>query len=251
MGLKNFLGLSFSLAKANFKLKNEESYLGILWYLLGPILMFILLLTIFSGRLGKGVEDYPLYLLLGLIMFNFFQNTTKEATGAIISNGGLIKSLKFSHKALINSNILKSLLSHFFEIIIFIIFLLFFKISIGNLIFYPLILFFLYFFTYGVSLFLSSLTVYFVDMQNIWNFVSRLIWFATPIFYAIEGQTRLYYLNLLNPMYYFITITREIVIYSKIPEIWMILGMMIYTLLALIIGIIVFDKLKYRFAELR
>ena len=78
MRLKKFIELSFALAKAQFKLRNEGSYLGIFWYILNPIFIFSLLLLIFSTRVGQGIPHYPLYLLLGIIMFNFFQTATIE-----------------------------------------------------------------------------------------------------------------------------------------------------------------------------
>ena len=251
MGIKNVLGLSLSLAKAGFKLRNEGSYLGILWYLLNPLLMFLLLLFIFSDRLGRNIPNYPVYLLLGIIMFNFFQKATTESTKTIIRDyRGIIKSINFPKESLIAALVLKTLFSHLFEIVLFVVLLLIFKNSLIGLIFYPIILIFFCFFVFGSSLILAALTVYFVDLENIWLFASRLIWLGTPIFYVIGGQTRLFYVNLLNPLYYFITIARELIIYTKIPELWMILGAIGYSLLFLIIGLLIFNKLKIKFAEM-
>jgi len=249
--LKQVLGLSLAIAKAEFKLRNEGSYLGILWYLLNPLLMFGLLLLIFSTRLGTDIPSYPIYLLLGIVMFNFFQSSTIESTKSIIKeDAGIIKSINFQKESLIFAIILKSLFSHFFEILLFAILLIVFKINLVLILAYLPMLVLLSFFTLGVSLILSSLTVYFVDLENIWNFAVRLIWFGTPIFYAIEGQTRLFYLNLFNPMFYFITTAREIIIYSNLPQIWLILGCVFYSLLFLFAGLILFNKLKNKFAEM-
>jgi len=243
--LKAFFGLSFQLAKAGFKLRNEGSYLGIFWYLLNPILLFVLLFFVFSDRLGTGIPQYPLYLLLGIIIFNFFQNATLEATRTIIKEyAGLIKSINFPRESLIGSIIFKSIFSHLFEIILFIIFLLVFGNQLTGLVFYPIVILFFCFFIFGSSLILSSLTVYFFDLENIWNFAVRLLWLGTPIFYAIGGQTKLLYINLFNPLYYFITIAREVVIYGKIPELWLILGCLTFSFVSLLIGLLIFDKLK-------
>ena len=244
------LELSLSLAKAEFKLRNEGSYLGILWYLLDPLLLFTLLLLVFSDRLGTDIADYPLYLLLGIIMFNFFQKATIESTKVIYDNRWIIKSINFPRKSLISAVVLKTFFSHIFEIILFIAFALFFQISVARIVFYPLILLFFCIFIFGACLMLSALTIYFADLKNIWAFASRLIWLGTPIFYAIEGQKRLLYLNLFNPMYYFITIARDVMVYGKLPQDWMILGMIGYSLLFLAIGLLVFNKLKNKFAEL-
>jgi len=248
--LRRTLRLSIALAKAEFKLRNEGTYLGILWYLLNPLLMFTLLFFVFSDRLGQNIPYYPLYLLLGIIMFNFFQQTTIESTRIINEHNWIIKSINFPREALLGSIVLKFLFSHLFEIVVFFIFMLFLGTQITGIISYPLILFFFCLFISGVSFILSALAVYFIDLKNVWLFTSTLLWFATPIFYTIGSQTRLFIFNLFNPMYYFITIARETIIYSKMPELWMILGMIGYTFLALTVGFIVFNKLKKKFAEL-
>lgn len=249
--ISNFYHLSITLAKTGFKLRNEGSYLGIFWYLINPLLLFLLLLLIFSDRLGISIPSYPLYLLLGIIIFNFFQQSTTESAKTIVREyKGIIKSINFPRESLIGSVVLKNIFSHIFEIILFIIFIIIFKGNLMNIIFYPLVLLFFCIFVFGACLILSSLTVYFVDLENIWAFASRLIWLGTPIFYAIGGQTKLFYLNLANPLYYFITIAREIMIYSKMPRLWMILGAMCYSLLFLLIGLLIFNKLKAKFAEI-
>ncbi len=247
---KKILNLSIALAKAEFKLRNEGSYLGIFWYLLNPLLMFLILLGVFSNKLGQDIPNYPLYLLLGIILFNFFRQATTESTEIIYENRGLIKSINFPRQALISSLVLKTLFSHIFEIILFVIFLFVFNVSPYGIIFYPLILFFFCLFIYGVSLILSALTVYFIDIDNIWTFAAFLLWLGTPIFYSIENQGWLFKLNLLNPIYYFISIARDLIIYARIPEIWMISGAIFYSLLFLIVGLIIFNKLKVKFAEM-
>lgn len=248
--MKSFLGLSIALAKAGFKLRNEGSYLGIFWYLLNPVLLFALLFFVFKDRLGNDIEFYPLYLLLGIIMFNFFQETSLESTKILKGYSGLIKSINFQRESLISSIVIKRIFAHFFEIILFIIVLFIIKGPIANIIFYPIILIFFIFFIYGASLILSSIVIYFIDMENIWAFAVRLIWLSTPIFYSIGGQSKLLIFNMFNPMYYFITITRDVLIYNKFPELFLILGAIGYSLLALLLGLIIFNKLNKKMPEM-
>jgi len=179
---KHLFELSVSLAKAEFKLRNEGSKLGILWYLLNPILLFLLLYLVFFDRLGNEIPFYPAYLFLGILMFNFFLSVTSESCGIILKNSMYIKSIKFPKEALVLSVIIKNLFSHAFEIIIFVVVLLIFGIPLNGLLFYPFIFLWLCVFVYGISLFLAALTMYFIDLGNIWGFFSRLLWFATPIF---------------------------------------------------------------------
>lgn len=246
----SLLELSLALAKAEFKERNEGSYLGIFWYLLNPLLTFTLLLLVFSDRVGIDIPGYPLYLLLGIIMFNFFQRATIDSTKAIHDNRWIIKSINFPRESLVSSVVLKTLFSHILEIILFLIFALFFKVSITGIIFYFLILIFFCIFIYGACLILSALTVYFIDLDNVWVFVARLIWFGTPIFYTIGGQARLFYFNLFNPMYYFITIAREVMVYGRIPQLWMLAGAIGYSVIFWAAGTLIFNKLKIKFAEM-
>jgi len=253
VGFKDFkkgFELSFTLAAIQFKERNEGSYLGILWYLLNPLLMFTLLLLIFGDRVGGSIEQYPLYLLLGIVTFNYFQRVTSESSNAIIVHKGIVKSVNFSRASLIFGIALAHLFSHIFELLLIAGFLLYFGASLSGLIIYPVVLFFFALFTCGVSFLLSALNVYFIDLNHIWTFITRLLWLGTPIFYSIGGQTRLYYVSLINPLYYFITIIRDLLIYRRISEAWMIGAAVFYGIVAFAIGFWVFNKLKRRFAEL-
>jgi ABC-type polysaccharide/polyol phosphate export permease len=81
-------------------------------------------------------------------------------------------------------------------------------------------------------------------------FISRLIMLATPIFYSISGQIKLFYFNLFNPLYFFITVARDLIIYDKFPELWLVLGLIGYSLLSFFLGLLIFNKLKIKFAEM-
>ena len=91
--------------------------------------------------------------------------------------------------------------------------------------------------------------MYFVDLDNIWNFASRLLFFATPIFYSLTKGTRLFYLNLFNPIYYFIDASRNLVLYGRMPELFIVIGCIFYALVFFIVGQAIFKKLKNKFAE--
>jgi ABC-type polysaccharide/polyol phosphate export permease len=249
--VKSIFGLGLQLAKTEFKVKVEGSYIGILWYLLNPLLTFGALFLVFSDRVGNNIPKYPLYLMLGIIIFNFFQATVSDCTKAFIKEyRTVIKSINFPTEAIIIGNLFKNLFSHFFEILIFISMMIYFKVSLVGIFYYAVLLAFYCFFVFGVSAILVSLTIYFFDLDNIWNYVVRIIWLATPIFYSIGGQVKLFYLSLFNPIYYFITAARDMVIYGKFPPLWIIMGMIGYSFLFFAVGLLIFEKLKVKFAEL-
>lgn len=249
LALMHILRLSLVLAKIDFKLKNEGTHLGVLWYLLGPLIMFLILLVVFFQNIGQSIPAYPLYLLLGLILFNFFRQSTVESAQILYDNRFLIKSINFPFETLVGSVVLKMLYVHIFEMIIYLLFLLFFDIPLFGLLFYPIIIFTFMIFSYGLSLLISALSVYFMDLKNIWSALTQALWFLTPIFYTASDHLVIFVFNIFNPVYYFITIGREVIIYNRMPELWLIAGALGFAALSFITGWAVFSRLKYKFSE--
>jgi lipopolysaccharide transport system permease protein len=245
--LKSILGLSFQLAKASFKMKNEGSYLGILWYLLEPLALFVIFMLIRIGN--SDVPFFALYLFIGLIMFNFFTKTTVEAVETIETNSEMIKSLKINKEVFVVSAVLKSVFSHFFEIVAFLAFMIYFGAPLLNILWYPLVLLVFLVFTLGVCFFVATIGVYVSDFSNVWSIITRVLFFGTPIFYVIADFNGLAKIEYLNPLYYFITIARELVIYGRIPETLLLGGACLFSLLAFLIGFTVFELNKKKFAE--
>lgn len=248
--VRSALELALSLAKANFKLRNEGSYLGLLWYLLEPLCFFAIILLIGGAINQKTVEYYPLYLFLGLIMFNFFTNATSNALKSISSSGGLVKSMKISRESFVISSVFQFVFSHAVEMFIFIGFMVYFKGSFWSIIFYIPIFFLFLLFVLGASFVLATIGVYIMDFSNIWSVICRLAWFMTPIFYVLPPSIIFQRINYINPMYHFINVSREIIIYNRIPSAFTLSAMVFLSVLSLVVGLFIFEKYKSKFAEL-
>lgn len=247
--LKGILGLSLQLAKANFKLRNEGSFFGIFWYLLEPFLLFLIILMIRGMFNMKGIEHYPIYLLLGLIMFNFFSGTTSKSTKLIERNASFIKSMKINHESFVVSHITEGVFSHFFEVILFAVFMLYFKISLAWILFYPIIFVFLFLFLIGLSFLLSTIGAYVNDLDNVWKVIMKLLFFGTPIFYVVQEGSLIYNISLFNPLFYFLEVSRSLIIYHQFPGLWMMIIPVVISLVVFLLGIYVFEKFKNKFAE--
>lgn len=248
---QHFIILTRILAKLNFKQQSQGKILGRLWHVLNPLLAFSTLFIIFAGPTGKDIAYFPLYLLLGIIIFNIFLQTTNSAVSAIRENRGVILSVNFPQESLISSLTLNHLFVHIIEMIIFAIGLIIMKLPLTMLLVYPLIMTGIGLFTYGVALLVSAIAVYVLDIELLWHHGVRLAWFATPIFYAYPQDSFLLQLNYwLNPMYQYITIARNILIEARAPETPLIILATAYTVGVLIIGTIVFKKAKHKFAEI-
>lgn len=247
--IKEILSLSFSLAKANFKLRNEGSFLGILWYLLDPLSFFVILLLLSNVIFQNTIEKYPLYLFLGLIMFNFFVNATTNSVKAIVQNAGFIKSIKINKHAFVIAVVLQYVFSHIFELIIFAIFMLYFKANVLGILLYFVVFLPFVLFVLGLGFVLSVLGVYVLDFFNVWEIFARLLWFVTPIFYVLKPSTYIYFINKFNPVYYFLNASRQIVIYGKISNWQDIFLVWVLGSVVLILGILIFNKFSKKIAE--
>ncbi len=240
--------LSLSLAKVNFKMRNEGSYLGIVWYLLNPLAMFSILL--FLGNLINvtRIKYYPVYLLLGIIMFNLFSQATVLACGVISKNGGFIKSMKIEYEPFVLALLLQFFFSHLFEVALLCCLMIYFHLSLVGLLAYPFLLFFLFLFIAGVSFLLATFGTFVADLQNAWQVLVNLVWFAAPVYYVVsKGKVPL--INVINPMFYFIDNARDIIIYRVMPDVNNVLIMVVLSLAFLLLGLFVFEKYKHTFPE--
>lgn len=247
--IAQFCQLTLMLAKVDFKTKTEGSYLGIFWHLLNPIIYFLVLFFIFQNLTGKEIANYPSYLLSGIIIFRFFQATTTESTTAIIKSESAIRALNFNPYSIPLAVILSNIFSHFIEAIIMLGWLIYFHSISWTLLWYPIMLVLLTLCITGLALFLSAISVLFMDTVNIWGNMVRVAWLATPIFYSTDASPLLEIINQINPMFYFIAIVRTVAIDQAVPPLSLLLPVVIFTVLLLTIGLITFSLLKKKFAE--
>lgn len=248
--LTHILSLSYSLAKANFKLRNEASYLGILWYLLNPLSFFLIILYVRSALFSDdGIAHYPVYLLLGLIMLNFFSQAMSASIGLIRNNAGFIKSIKVPYEVFVVSTIFQAIFSHIFELILLAVLLAYFHISLLGIVWYIPVFILFAAFTLGWSFLAATIGLYFNDLKNIWAIAAQLLLFATPVFYAVYPGSAIYSANMLNPLFYFLTSARDVALYGTVPSAKMLAALLALSIFALAIGLSVFKRYKSRFAE--
>jgi len=242
----NFL---YETTKANFKLQNENSYLGVIWYLLGPLLLFGILLFVFSKRLGVNVEHYPLYLLFGLISWNFFATATNRSMTVFLRNAGLLKALPIRLDLLVASSVIHAFISHVFEIALFMGIALYLGVVPTHILLYIVVLIHAVIFSLGVSFFLSSIYVFLRDIEQVWSVLTRAWWFATPIFYALTSNGPGSKVSLFNPLYYIIHMSRELLIYGRIPGAGLWMGLFAFTFVSVAVGYCCFTRLKVHFID--
>lgn len=197
--------LLIELVRTDFKLRYQSSVLGYLWSLLRPLFMFVILYIVFVKflRVGSSIPHYPVYLLLGIVMWNFFVEMTSQSLTAIVGRGDLIRKIKIPRWIIIIATSLSALINLALNLVVLVIFMAINKVDITNwaLLFAPTVIQ-LYVVTLGVSFFLAAAYVKYRDVSYIWEVALQAGFYATPILYPLSIIPNLLVkkLLMLNPM---------------------------------------------------
>lgn len=193
------------LVRTDFKLRYQGSVLGYAWSLLRPLLIFVILYVVFVRfiPLGKGVPHYPIYLLLGIVIWNFFNEMTAQSLGSIVGRGDLIRKIRIPRWIIVLSSSISALINLLLNLVVVVIFLILNHVDLlKTTLWFPLILIEVYVFALGVSLFLSAAFVKYRDVSYIWEVIIQAGFYLTPILYPLAKITNLTFqkLIMLNPM---------------------------------------------------
>jgi ABC-2 type transport system permease protein len=245
---KNSFILS-ELVSKDFKLKYRRSVLGVLWSVLNPLLTMIVVSAVFSYIFRFNIENYPLYLILGQILFAFMANSTSSGLNSIVNAASLIKKIRIEKMLFPIESVLAELVNFALSLIAVAAVLIFFQvIPTWNWLFLPLLLVYLVIFCMGISLALSALEVFFRDIAHLWGVFTTLWMYATPIFYPLDAlDPQLAAIMHYNPMFQYINYFREIVLYGNTPTLktnFVCLGVALATFL---VGYLIFRANQKKF----
>lgn len=206
------------LVITDFKLRYQGSALGYLWSLLKPLLLFGVLYAVFTYvlPLGKGVPHYPAYLLLGVVLWNFFVEATTMGMGSIVGRGDMVRKVKISKPAIVIASILSAGVNLCLNLIVVGFFMTLTGVEIqSTLLFLPLVFVEIIVLALAISFFLSALYVQFRDIAPIWEVVLQVMFYATPIIYPMTlVPESLRPILFLNPIAQIIQDAREMLITS-------------------------------------
>jgi len=177
------------LVRTDFKLRYQGSLLGYVWSLLKPLLLFVILYVVFVYFLnvGKGVPYFPVYLLLGIVLWNFFTEMTSQSLTSIVGRGDLIRKIRIPRWMIVLSSSISAVINLLLSLIIVFIFLVINQIPLTvESLFLPVYIIILYILAFGISLFLAAVYVKFRDMSYIWEVILQAGFYATPIIYPVQ-----------------------------------------------------------------
>lgn len=246
----HYRNLFFQLAGSQIKLKYQRSYLGMLWSLLNPLLMMIVLTAVFSTIFRNSIENFPVYLLCGRLVYEFHADCTKNALNSIISNAPLIKKIYVPKYAFPIANSLASLVNLLFSLIALVLVMLVMRVNVYwtvLLIWVPILYSFV--FSTGMGLVLAAVNVFFRDIKHLYSVALTMWMYVTPLFYPVESINNPIILKVIqfNPLYQFIKIFRGLVMYGELPDLATNLACILCSLTMLAAGLIIFKKTQDKF----
>ncbi len=214
-------------------------------------MLFGVIYLVFSVFLKSPMQNYGVYLLLGIILWTYFSEATQTGMNALITKRDLITKIYFPREDLILATNLSSLITLLLNLIIFAVFFFGSGLHLGaaSLLFIPyLVLLFL--FTTGLSFILSSLFVRFHDLSHIWEVLLQILFWMTPIVYDLSFVPEQYRDWLyLNPMTQFISFSRRIFLIDQVPSLKQHAVLLLVSVGTFAIGYLFFKKKEYRIAE--
>lgn len=252
--ISNFKKYSFLMSQMisrDFKVKYKRSVLGILWSLLYPLLMMSVMAIVFSQMFKFNVEgvNYLVYLMSGLIMFNYFSEASNVAMTSIVSNFSLMTKVyipkyifPLSKCLFVGINFLLTLIP-----LLLIIILTGAPINIYY-VFLPYVFVCLFLFTVGIGFIMSTVSVFLRDMFYIYGILLTIWNYFTPVFYDLSIiPVNLQPLFKLNPLYQYITFVRTILLEARIPNLESFIWCGASALLVCLIGCFVFKSKQDKF----
>jgi len=243
----------WELALAEFRLRDQGTFLGFIWTLLHPLIYFFVLYGLFMKWMGNQVSNFPLYLIIGIVQWGFFASATSNAIQAITRQGNFVKNINFPKEVLVISSVLSVLFSHMLELIILLVFWLLIgqNFSLSIFILVPILIVNIYL-SIAVGFVLATLGVFFLDIQRIWGIFTSVGMFLTPIFYSLSVLApSKRNIILLNPVTHIITATRNILIDGKFggADFKGLIYVLFVSTLIFCFGYLIFKKSEGYFAE--
>lgn len=248
----SFKELLFQLVSRDIKLKYRRSFLGYLWSVLNPLLTMCVQAAVFTVMFQRTIEYYPAYLISGNILFGFMRESSSHSIYSITGNASLLKKTYVPKSIFTLSKVTSDLINLLFSLVaLFIVLLItgvpFYKTWRTLLAIIPLIE--LYIFCVGLGLFLAQASVFFRDVQNIWPVVVNAWMYLTPLFYTIDilPESLANVIVKINPMYIYITMFRDSIVYGHYPWIALVYRGMIIALAMFLIGMWSFSRSENKF----
>ncbi len=250
----NYRELLKSNVRKEIRGKYKGSILGILWSFINPLLTVLVYVIVFPYLMGNVVDNYLIYLITGIIPWTFFTTVIGMGITTVRANAGIIKKVYFPREILPISIAISSLINFLISCIIVVLFTVFTGVGVSwHIIFLPIIALIQTMFSLAIIFPLSALNIYLKDIEYVVTFALNMVFYATPIIWSFQqfagAPAILIQILKLNPMTVLITMYRDIFLYHQMPSLSGILIALTLSIILLVIGYKIFNKLEKGFAE--
>lgn len=242
--LKQYFFVLRQLVSRELKRKYARSYLGILWSVLNPMLSMAVLSMIFSTMFKKSIQNFPIYYLTGLIIWQLFSTATSTSITTLVDNRQLLLKVKLSKETFVLARVFTAVANFGYTFIAYIIMLFVFKIKFNPyMLLLPIDVIFLTLFSIGMAYILSTCYVFFADINHLYSVVLTLWMYMSAIFYPIDSVPVSMQLIIgYNPMFSYINFARDCVLNAKLPDVTDFTQIAAWGIVSFAIGTYVFKK---------
>ena len=242
-----------NMVARDLKVRYSHSVLGVVWGLFSPLLMALVYTVVFNYLVKSSIRAYPVFILAGLLPWQFFSSTVSTTTGAITTNSTLINRVYFPREVLPLANMLSNASNFLLALVMLFLFIIAFGVHVGlSLLWLPVIIVIELALIAGLGLFLSATNVFFRDTQQIVDILVLAWFFLTPIIYPLEvikDPTLQLALQVLNPMAGLVVAFRHVLYYGDSPDLGLLALTALEALVMLMVGALIFRRLSPSFAE--
>ena len=239
-----FQPLLSELVAGDIKIKYRRSVLGVLWTLLNPLCMMIILSIVFSSIFKFDVENFPLYVLSGQVIFNFFNDSTTSSMSAIISSASLIKKVYVPKYLFVLSRVMSSFINLMASFTALLLVMVATRAELHWTVFLSVIpLAMVVLFSFGVGMFLAAITVRFRDVIHLYSVFTTGLLYLTPVIYPMAALPDVVKtIVMINPLTNYLLMFRDVMFNNTLPSVFSVLLGIAKAALALALGLYVFYK---------
>ena len=244
-------GIIFNFAKSDLKIRYRNSVLGIFWSLIEPLLMLGVLFVVFSTMFKFEIPNFPIYLLVGIVCYNFFKNGTVFALNSLSNRSTLMTQIYFPRSIPAISSGITAAIMLILELVVLAIFIVIFQfVPPITILFLPLVLALLFLLVLGIALPLSVLNVKYKDTEFIWMVIVHAGFFLTPIFYQFDMMpVQVQNVLQFSPMVQIVTMAHHVVLYGTLPSVNTILYAVGSISVITTVGYLIFRKYQAKIVE--
>lgn len=244
-----YSNLFAELVRKGIKLKYRRSYLGVIWSMIEPLLTMIVLALVFGTLLGHNGKDFPVYILSGRLIYSLFSQATTTALKSIRQNQAMIKKVYVPKYLYPLSGIVFNYILFLISLVVLLVVALVLRVyPTPRMLLAVIPMLVLFLLSIGVGLILSTIGVFFRDLEYLWNVGLMLVMYTCAIFYYPEKilSSNVSWILQYNPLFCIISNFRSCV-FGEPMDIWMLGYSLLFAVVSIIIGCIVFEKNQDKF----